>query len=171
MRPSRCCREKHDPSVKTISFHSAAHIFLSWHHWRRRRLWFCVKGREAMDVLRTDHFAVNGVEWYAQTLDDALQIECAVLWFVTWLNDPSPPCAQFTCHHVKWCTEVDAIEHVGLSYPPASNDQISALQLFCFVQHNYQFPLKIIHNLGGPLSFLCRTWILDQKMIAVFYKA
>ncbi|GFX06817.1 hypothetical protein TNCV_1201341 [Trichonephila clavipes] len=32
-----------------------------------------------MDVLRTDHSAVNGVEWYAQTLNDALQTQCAVL--------------------------------------------------------------------------------------------
>ncbi|GFU58440.1 hypothetical protein TNCV_1368731 [Trichonephila clavipes] len=32
-------------SVKTTSFHSAAHILLSSHHWWWRRLWFCVKGR------------------------------------------------------------------------------------------------------------------------------
>ncbi|GFW28271.1 hypothetical protein TNCV_4639381 [Trichonephila clavipes] len=32
-------------SVKTTSFHSAAHILLSSHHWQWRRLWFCVKGR------------------------------------------------------------------------------------------------------------------------------
>ncbi|GFU38308.1 hypothetical protein TNCV_2433031 [Trichonephila clavipes] len=34
-----------DTSVKTTSFHSATHILLPSHHWRRRRLWFCVKGR------------------------------------------------------------------------------------------------------------------------------
>ncbi|GFV90445.1 hypothetical protein TNCV_50201 [Trichonephila clavipes] len=34
-----------DSSVKTPSFHSADHILLSSHHWWRRRLWFCVKGR------------------------------------------------------------------------------------------------------------------------------
>ncbi|GFV35665.1 hypothetical protein TNCV_1892751 [Trichonephila clavipes] len=34
-----------DSSVKTTSFHSATHILLSSHHWRRRRLWFCVKGK------------------------------------------------------------------------------------------------------------------------------
>ena len=90
-----------------------------------------------MDVLGTDHSAVNGVEWYAQTLDDAIQTECAVLWFVMWLSDPSLP---YACHHVKWCTEVDAIEHVGPSYPPASNYHISALQLLGFVQHDYGFP-------------------------------
>ncbi|GFW90870.1 hypothetical protein TNCV_2418631 [Trichonephila clavipes] len=33
---------------------------------------------QAMDVLRTDHSAVNGVEWYAQTLNDALQTQCDV---------------------------------------------------------------------------------------------
>ncbi|GFS84375.1 hypothetical protein TNCV_4605841 [Trichonephila clavipes] len=86
-----------------------------------------------MDVLRTDHSTVNGVEWYAQTLKDALQTQCAVL------NDPPLPCTQFACPHVKWCTEVDAIDHVGPSYPPASNGHISALQLFGFVQHDYQF--------------------------------
>ncbi|GFW95591.1 hypothetical protein TNCV_1722891 [Trichonephila clavipes] len=32
-----------------------------------------------MDVLRTDYSAVNGVEWYAKTLNDALQTQCAVL--------------------------------------------------------------------------------------------
>ncbi|GFX50005.1 hypothetical protein TNCV_2374941 [Trichonephila clavipes] len=32
-------------SVKKTSFHSAAYILLSLHHWQRRRLWFCVKGR------------------------------------------------------------------------------------------------------------------------------
>ncbi|GFY16589.1 hypothetical protein TNCV_736161 [Trichonephila clavipes] len=37
---------------------------------------------QAMDVLRTDHSAVNCVEWYAQTLNDALQTQCAVLRFV-----------------------------------------------------------------------------------------
>ncbi|GFY34065.1 hypothetical protein TNCV_4982681 [Trichonephila clavipes] len=37
---------------------------------------------QAMDVLWTDHSAVNGVEWYAQTLNDALQTQCAVLRFV-----------------------------------------------------------------------------------------
>ncbi|GFX10723.1 putative DD34D transposase [Trichonephila clavipes] len=36
-----------------------------------------------MDVLRTDHSAINGVEWYAQTLKDALQTQCAVLRMLT----------------------------------------------------------------------------------------
>ncbi|GFW73230.1 hypothetical protein TNCV_2798941 [Trichonephila clavipes] len=34
-----------DSSVRTTSFHSTAHILLSSHHWWRRRLWFCIKGR------------------------------------------------------------------------------------------------------------------------------
>ncbi|GFW19532.1 HTH_Tnp_Tc3_2 domain-containing protein [Trichonephila clavipes] len=34
-----------DSTVKTTSFHSAAHILLSSHHWWWKRLWFCVKGR------------------------------------------------------------------------------------------------------------------------------
>ncbi|GFU41010.1 hypothetical protein TNCV_4645831 [Trichonephila clavipes] len=70
----------------------------------------------------------------------------------------------------KVVTEVDAIDYVGPSYPPASNGHISALPLFGFVQHDYRFPLKIIHNLDRPLSFLWRTRILDQKLIADFYE-
>ncbi|GFT28477.1 hypothetical protein TNCV_428901 [Trichonephila clavipes] len=91
-----------------------------------------------MDGLWTDHSAVNGVKWYAQILNDALQ--CAVLRFVMQLSDPSLPCAQFACPHVKWCTEVDTIDHVGPSYLPASNGHISTLQLFDFVHHDYRFP-------------------------------
>ncbi|GFW82035.1 hypothetical protein TNCV_771641 [Trichonephila clavipes] len=34
-----------DSIVKTTLFHSSTHILLSSHHCRRRRLWFCVKGR------------------------------------------------------------------------------------------------------------------------------
>ncbi|GFW81829.1 hypothetical protein TNCV_2885031 [Trichonephila clavipes] len=45
IRPSWCCRQMRDSSAKTTSFHSAAHILLSSPHWRRRRLWFYVKGR------------------------------------------------------------------------------------------------------------------------------
>ncbi|GFT91625.1 hypothetical protein TNCV_686561 [Trichonephila clavipes] len=72
IQPSWCCRQMHDSSVKTTSFYSAAPILLLSHHWRWRRPWFCVKGNQAMDVLRTDYCAVNGVEWYAQTLNEAL---------------------------------------------------------------------------------------------------
>ncbi|GFW85837.1 hypothetical protein TNCV_854861 [Trichonephila clavipes] len=43
---------------------------------------FASRVDQAMDVLRTDHSAVNGVKLYAQTLNDALQTECAVLWFL-----------------------------------------------------------------------------------------
>ncbi|GFY10777.1 hypothetical protein TNCV_1123001 [Trichonephila clavipes] len=95
---------------------------------------------QAMDVLRTDHSAVNGVEWYAQTLNDELQTQCAVFQFVMCLNDPSVQCVQFASPYLKWYTEVDAIDHVSRSYPPASNGHISTLQLFGFVQHDYRFP-------------------------------
>ncbi|GFY27519.1 hypothetical protein TNCV_2071391 [Trichonephila clavipes] len=37
---------------------------------------------QAMDVLRTDHSVVNGVQWCAQTLNDALQTQCAALRFM-----------------------------------------------------------------------------------------
>ncbi|GFW94790.1 hypothetical protein TNCV_4248301 [Trichonephila clavipes] len=51
IRPSWCCRQMCDSSVKAISFPSDTHILLSSHHWRRRRLWFCVKGRPSNDRL------------------------------------------------------------------------------------------------------------------------
>ncbi|GFT73281.1 hypothetical protein TNCV_2353321 [Trichonephila clavipes] len=57
-------------------------ILLSSHHWRRRRLWFCLKGRPSNGRLADSPLAVNDVEWYAQTLNDALQTQCAVLGFV-----------------------------------------------------------------------------------------
>ncbi|GFU05960.1 hypothetical protein TNCV_3395111 [Trichonephila clavipes] len=90
-----------DSSVKTTSFHSATHILFSSHHWRRRRLWFCVKGRPS-----------NG------RLADR------------------PLCCK---RRRTWNTEVDVIDHVSPSYPPASNGHISGVQLFGFVQHDYRF--------------------------------
>ncbi|GFX11233.1 uncharacterized protein TNCV_1893741 [Trichonephila clavipes] len=45
IRPSWCCRQMRDSSVKTTTFYSASHILLSSHHWWWRRLWFCVKDR------------------------------------------------------------------------------------------------------------------------------
>ncbi|GFY25958.1 hypothetical protein TNCV_1917081 [Trichonephila clavipes] len=92
-----------------------------------------------MDVLWTNHVAVYGVGWFSQTLNDASQTQCAVLRFEMRLSYPSPPCAQFACPHVKWCTKVDAIDLVGSSSPPTSNGHISALQLFDFVQQDYRF--------------------------------
>ncbi|GFU53025.1 hypothetical protein TNCV_3239991 [Trichonephila clavipes] len=129
-----------DWSVKTTSFHSATHILLSSHHWRRRRLWFWVKDRPSNGRLSDRPLCCKGVEWYAQTLNDALQTQCAVLRFVVRLSDPSLSCAQCACPPVQWCSEVDTIDHVGPSYHPTSNGHISALQLFDFVQHSYRFP-------------------------------
>ncbi|GFV68346.1 hypothetical protein TNCV_575981 [Trichonephila clavipes] len=45
IRPSWCGKQMRDSSVKTTSFRYATHIHFSSHHWRRRRLWFCVMGR------------------------------------------------------------------------------------------------------------------------------
>ncbi|GFU63470.1 hypothetical protein TNCV_45161 [Trichonephila clavipes] len=45
IRPSWYCRQMRYSSVKTISFQSDADFLLSSHHWWRRRLWLCVKGR------------------------------------------------------------------------------------------------------------------------------
>ncbi|GFY14429.1 hypothetical protein TNCV_1314831 [Trichonephila clavipes] len=50
-------------SVKTTSFHSATNILLSSHHWRWRRLWFCVKGRPSNGCLADRPLCLNGVEW------------------------------------------------------------------------------------------------------------
>ncbi|GFT53240.1 hypothetical protein TNCV_4233361 [Trichonephila clavipes] len=67
-----------DSSVETTTFYSATHILLS----SPQMAWFYMKVDQAVDVLRTDHSAVNGIEWYVQTLNDALQTQCAVLRFV-----------------------------------------------------------------------------------------
>ncbi|GFY31154.1 uncharacterized protein TNCV_4360611 [Trichonephila clavipes] len=40
----------------------------------------------------------------------------------------------------RGCTEVDAMDHVGPSFPPASSGHVSALQFFGFIQHDYRFP-------------------------------
>ncbi|GFV01445.1 uncharacterized protein TNCV_2960391 [Trichonephila clavipes] len=89
---------------------------------------------QAMDFLRTDHSAVTGVEWYAQTLNDVLQTQFAVLWFVICMSDPSLKCAQFACPHVKWCTEMDVIDHVGPSYTTAS--KVTYPHYSCLVSSN-----------------------------------
>ncbi|GFV98264.1 hypothetical protein TNCV_704711 [Trichonephila clavipes] len=80
-----------------------------------------------MDVLRTDHSAVNSVEWNTQTLIDALQTQCSVLRFMIRISDPSLPCAQFACLHVKWCTEVDAIDRRTLLHPTVTYPHYSCL--------------------------------------------
>ncbi|GFX93767.1 hypothetical protein TNCV_1589431 [Trichonephila clavipes] len=85
-----------------------------------------------MDVLRTDHSAVNGVEWYAQTLNDALQMCCATVRDVT---ERSVTAMRTICLSSR---EVDAMDYIGPSYPPASIGHISAIQ-FGFVQHDYRF--------------------------------
>ncbi|GFY07758.1 hypothetical protein TNCV_4133551 [Trichonephila clavipes] len=71
-----------DSSVKTTSFYSATQSFF-----HRTISGGDVCGSapwvdQAMDILRTDHCAVNGVEWYTQTLNDALQTQCAVIRLV-----------------------------------------------------------------------------------------
>ncbi|GFX42016.1 hypothetical protein TNCV_4516241 [Trichonephila clavipes] len=82
IRPSWCCRQMRDSSVKTT--HSILPPTSFFHH--------TIGGRDIcgsasrvdqpVDFLRTDHSAINGVEWYAQTLNDALQTQFAVLRFV-----------------------------------------------------------------------------------------
>ncbi|GFX92339.1 hypothetical protein TNCV_1112661 [Trichonephila clavipes] len=71
-----------DSSVKTTSFHSATYILLSSRSWLRRRMWLCVTGRPSNGHLADRTLAVNGVEWFALTLNDALQTQWVVLWFV-----------------------------------------------------------------------------------------
>ena len=51
------------------------------HVWSQLSCWrVASRVDEELDVLRKDRSAVNGIEWYAQTLDDALQTECALVW-------------------------------------------------------------------------------------------
>ncbi|GFW74281.1 hypothetical protein TNCV_2524841 [Trichonephila clavipes] len=86
-----------------------------------------------MDVLRTDHSAVNGVEWYSQTLNDALQTQCAV-------TERSVTAMRTICLFSREVVHRGGCDrHVDPSHPPASNGHISALQLFGFVQHDYRF--------------------------------
>ncbi|GFV87883.1 hypothetical protein TNCV_781651 [Trichonephila clavipes] len=67
-------------AVKTTSFHSAAQIF---HISGGDVCGSASMVDQTMDVLLTYHSAVNGVEWYAQTLNDALQAQCAMVRDVT----------------------------------------------------------------------------------------
>ncbi|GFT11135.1 hypothetical protein TNCV_1084831 [Trichonephila clavipes] len=70
-----------DSPVKTTSFHSATHILLSTHRWGRRCLWFCVKDRQSNGRLAERPLCCKRRR-KVQTLIDALQTQCAVLWFV-----------------------------------------------------------------------------------------
>ncbi|GFW44684.1 hypothetical protein TNCV_4482291 [Trichonephila clavipes] len=47
---------------------------------------------------------------------------------------------QFACPHVKWCTEMDTIDHVGPSYPLAFNGHISTLQFLVSSNTTTNFP-------------------------------
>ncbi|GFV11687.1 hypothetical protein TNCV_976761 [Trichonephila clavipes] len=82
IRPSWCCRQMSDSSVITTSFHSAAQILLSSHHWRWRHLWFCVKGRPINRRLADRSLCCKRRRMVRHTLNEALQTQCAVLWFV-----------------------------------------------------------------------------------------
>ncbi|GFU70223.1 hypothetical protein TNCV_5058151 [Trichonephila clavipes] len=80
-----------------------------------------------MDVLRTDHSAVNGVEWYAQTRERCVT-DSMCRATVRDVTEAIHHCHDTIClSPVKWCTELNAIDHVGPSYPPAFNGYISAL--------------------------------------------
>ncbi|GFU47856.1 hypothetical protein TNCV_515621 [Trichonephila clavipes] len=82
IRLSWCCRQMRDSSVNTTSFPLPPTYFSS-HHWRRSCLGFCVKGRPSNGRLADRPLTtLNGVEWYAQALNGALQTQSSVLWFV-----------------------------------------------------------------------------------------
>ncbi|GFX43816.1 hypothetical protein TNCV_4110951 [Trichonephila clavipes] len=82
VRPLWCCRQMRDSLVKTASFHSATKSFFHRTIGGGDVCGSASRVDQAMDVLPTGHSAVNGVKWYAQILNDALQTQCAVLRFV-----------------------------------------------------------------------------------------
>ncbi|GFW81578.1 hypothetical protein TNCV_2882551 [Trichonephila clavipes] len=88
-----------------------------------------------MDVLRTDHCCKQRRMVRADTESCVTDSMCCAT--VRDVAERSVTAMRTIC---LWCTGVDAIDHVGPSYPPASNGHISATQLFGFVQHDYRFP-------------------------------
>ncbi|GFV29851.1 hypothetical protein TNCV_2083161 [Trichonephila clavipes] len=56
----------------------------------------------------------------------------------------------FLSTHMKWCTEVNAIDHGGPSYPPASISHLARITVVWFRQHDYPDFLKVnaISNMG-----------------------
>ncbi|GFU92113.1 hypothetical protein TNCV_1659451 [Trichonephila clavipes] len=63
-----------DSSVKKTSFHSAPTSFVHCTIGGGDVCGFASRVDQVMDVLRTNHSAVNGVEWYAQTLNDVFRL-------------------------------------------------------------------------------------------------
>ncbi|UYV68949.1 hypothetical protein LAZ67_6001758 [Cordylochernes scorpioides] len=157
------CGQKHDSSVK--QFHSVLPS-TSFFHRTIGSGDVCGSASrvdEAMDVLRTDHSAINGVEWYAQTLDDALQTECALL---TVLDESCPYwktsyssfflCGQSkgTCMsmpRIAWLTSVNMVAQTFLLHLHAilSGPEIKLMQFTtqgAFVRHDLVariFQLKV----------------------------
>ncbi|GFW00690.1 hypothetical protein TNCV_3393201 [Trichonephila clavipes] len=104
----------HDSSVKTTSFHSATHILLSSHHWWRRCLWFCVKGRPSNERLADRQLCCKrrrivraDTEW---CVTDSMC--CATVRDVT-ERSVTAMSTIYLSLRVMWCTELDAIDHVG----------------------------------------------------------
>ncbi|GFV18915.1 hypothetical protein TNCV_4758001 [Trichonephila clavipes] len=113
IRPSWCCKQMRDSSLKTTSFHSAAHILLSSLHWWRRRLWFYVKGRPSNGRLadrplccKRRRMVRTDTEWCVTDSMFCLTVRDVTERPVTALLTICRP-------HVKGCTEVDAIAHFG----------------------------------------------------------
>ncbi|GFT44700.1 hypothetical protein TNCV_2844921 [Trichonephila clavipes] len=81
IRPSWYCRQVRDSSVNTTSFHFAPTSFFHRTIGSGDVFGSTTRVDQAMDGLQTDHSVVNRVKWYAQTLNDALKTQCAVLRF------------------------------------------------------------------------------------------
>ncbi|GFU90192.1 uncharacterized protein TNCV_3873961 [Trichonephila clavipes] len=64
------------------------------------------------------------------------------------------PCAQFACPQVKWCTEEDAINHVGPLYPAASNASSTIPALHIDREYGHGRAGGIWCS-GDPLRSLC----------------
>ncbi|GFT66620.1 hypothetical protein TNCV_3064941 [Trichonephila clavipes] len=65
---------------------------------------------------------------------------------LSWLCNPSLPCAQYACHH-----EVGVIGSISPSFPPASSDDRSASQFYGFIQQIHYVP-QPCGEYGGLVS-------------------
>ncbi|GFV53512.1 hypothetical protein TNCV_4746601 [Trichonephila clavipes] len=115
-----------------MPFHSFIHVFRLSHIGGTNICRLQSRVGEAIDALRTFHYAANSVEWYYRTKNDAQQTESVVLWFVIGLRDPLLSCTQSTCQREQWGSEVGAISPTIRHFllHPMMTDQHHTVALF-----------------------------------------